>query len=82
MAEQICWPESETGYIRIKRREIESYITNDFLKAFQAYKRVKQYGWPQGKGYLAEPRTLFSIVELFDSEKSNYSEWEKEKKNG
>ena len=43
MAEQVCWPESETGYIRIKRKEIESYITDDFLKAFQSYKRIKQY---------------------------------------
>lgn len=79
MQETICWPESETGYIRIKRKEIKNYITDEFLTLVQTYNRIKKYGWPQGKGYLAEPRALFAVVELFDSEKSNRQRQEKEK---
>lgn len=78
MTENICWSESETGYIRIKRKEINSYITDDLLTATQTWRRIKRYGWPQGKGYLAEPRGLFSVVELFDREKENYLAWKKE----
>ncbi len=77
MQERICWPESETGYIRIKRKEIKNYITDEFFTLVQTYKRIKQYGWPQGKGYLAEPRTLFAVVELFDREKAKYLAWMK-----
>lgn len=78
MTENICWSESETGYIRIKRKEINSYITDDLLTATQTWRRIKRYGWPQGKGYLVEPRGLFGIVELFDREKENYLAWKKE----
>lgn len=77
MTENICWPESETGYIRIKRGEIKSYITDGLLSLVALWQRIKRYGWPQGKGYLAEPRFVLSIVELFDSEKSNFLEWKK-----
>ena len=75
--ENICWPESETGYIRIKRKEIKSYITDELCQAVQTWRHIKQYGWPQGKGYLAEPRAVLSIVELFDREKTEYLAWMK-----
>lgn len=78
MQETICWPENKTGYRRIKRRDIQSYITDDFLTVFQTYGRIKNYGWPQGCGYLAEPRAVFDIVELFDREKAAYLKWKKD----
>lgn len=79
MQEIICWPESETGYIRIKRKEIQAYITDELIQAVALWRRVKQYGWPQGKGYLAEPRAVFEVVELFDAAKNSYNAWEKER---
>ena len=79
MTETICWPESETGYRRIKRKEITSYITDDLLDAVELWRRIKSYGWPQGKGYLAEPRAIFSVVALFDAEKANFAAWERER---
>lgn len=74
--ECIPWPESETGYIRIKRKEISSYITRELTAYIQMWHRVKAYGWPQGRGYLAEPEAVRLIVELFDQEKNNFSSWE------
>lgn len=81
MQELICWPESETGYIRIKRKDFNRYITEEFLTAIGTWRRIKNYGWPQGRGYLAEPRTVLEMVELFDREKANYSAW-KERSDG
>ena len=68
--ETITWPEQkETGYIRIKRTDIQNFMTQDLYSAISTYNRIKQYGWPQGKGYLDEPVLVFEIVELFDAEK-------------
>lgn len=44
--------------------------------------RISAYGWPQGKGYLAEPEFVRSIVELFDREKAGYIAWEKKNNGG
>lgn len=67
--------------MRIKRKEIKSYITESLIQAVGIWRRVKNYGWPQGKGYLAEPQAVVAIVELFDTEKANFAAWEK-KNNG
>ena len=72
MSEKIAWPESETGYIRIKRKDIASYMTQEFFTLVDTYSRIKQYGWPQGKGYLAEARMLLELVTLFDDEKAHF----------
>ena len=77
--ESFPWPESENGYIRIKRKDFEKYITDDLYEYIQMWHRICSYGWPQGKGYLAEPESVRVIVELFDQEKANFLAWEKQK---
>ncbi|MDE5899169.1 MAG: hypothetical protein K2H09_07920 [Treponemataceae bacterium] len=39
--------------------------------------RIKRYGWPQGRGYLAEPEAVRMIVQLFDREQEAFRQWEK-----
>lgn len=76
MSETIPWPENkETGYTRIRRKDIPSYINNDLSLAVAAYNRTKQYGWPQGRGYLAEPRAFFELIQLFDAEKCCHADY-------
>lgn len=41
------------------------------------WKRIKKYGWPQGRGYLCEPRKVFEIVELFDNENDSFIAFQK-----
>lgn len=41
------------------------------------WRRVKDYGWPQGKGYLSEPEAVRAVVELLDAERSSYLAWER-----
>ncbi len=80
MTERIAWPEQkDTGYIRIKRKDIHTYMTDDLFRAVELYARIKRYGWPQGRGYLAEPRAVFSLVTLFDGEKDNYQSFTRKK---
>lgn len=79
--ENIPWPESPTGYIRIQRKDFSDYITEELLSYLQMWHRIKQYGWPQNRGYLAEPETVRLVVELFDAEKETFLAW-KEKNNG
>jgi ubiquinone biosynthesis protein COQ9 len=82
MSESICWPENETGYMRIKRKDLSNYITEELTSLIQMWHRITAYGWPQGKGYLAEPEGVREIVELFDREKANYLLWEKAQNGG
>lgn len=78
MQEQIAWPEQkETGYIRIRRKDIPQYMTNDLFAAVDLWRKIKDYGWPQGRGYLSEPRALMKLVQLFDTEKANYYAFKK-----
>ena len=56
----------------IKRKDIASYMTKEFFALVDTYARIKQYGWPQGKGSLAEPRALLELVTLFDDEKAHF----------
>ncbi len=81
MAEQIAWPENEQGYTRIQRKDFSKYITEELSALIQMWHRISAYGWPQGKGYLAEPEAVREVVELFDKEKARYLTWEK-KRNG
>lgn len=77
--ETIPWPESETGYIRIKRGNFKKYVTEELGALFQIWRRVKAYGWPQGKGWLAEPEAVRVAVELLDAERETWLAWEKER---
>ena len=77
MKETLCWPENETGYIRIQRKDFSKYITEELTSLIQMWHRICAYGWPQGKGYLAEPDAVRTVVELFDREKANYLSWER-----
>lgn len=82
MKEEIPWPESETGYIRIPRKEIRNYITEELLSLTAMWHRISRYGWPHGGGYLAEPSAVRIVVELFDAEKSTYMQWERGHESG
>lgn len=77
MKEKIPFPESENGYILVRRKDFSNYITDELLSLIEMWHRIKAYGWPQGKGYLAEPEAVRVIVELFDAEKANFLAWEK-----
>lgn len=81
MKEKLPFPESENGYILIRRKDFSKYITDELLSLIEMWHRIKAYGWPQGKGYLAEPEAVRVIVELFDAEKASFLAWEK-KNNG
>ena len=63
--------------MRLKRKEFSQYITNELTELIQMWHRICAYGWPQGKGYLAEPEFVRSVVELFDKEKAGFLAWEK-----
>lgn len=81
--ETIPWPESDTGYIRVRRGDFGKYITDDLAAAVRTWRKIKRYGWPQGKGYLSEPAAVVEIVELFDAESENFRMFrEKERSNG
>lgn len=63
--------------MKLKRKEFSSYITDELSSLVQMWHRICAYGWPQGKGYLAEPEAVREVVELFDREKANFLVWEK-----
>ena len=77
MYERIPWPEEQSGFIPIKREEFQNYITEELCQYFLMWKRIKKYGWPQGRGYLCEPRKVFEIVELFDNENDSFIAFQK-----
>ena len=62
--------------MKLKRKEFSKYITDELSSLVQMWHRICAYGWPQGKGYLAEPEAVREVVELFDREKANYLSWE------
>lgn len=68
--------------MKLKRKEFSSYITDELSSLVQMWHRISAYGWPQGKGYLAEPEAVREVVELFDREKANFLAWEKRKNDG
>lgn len=68
--------------MKLKRKEFSSYITDELSSLVQMWHRISAYGWPQGKGYLAEPEAVREVVELFDREKANFLAWEKRKNGG
>lgn len=82
MKEKIPFPESENGYILVRRKDFSKYITDELLSLIEMWHRIKAYGWPQGKGYLTEPEAVRVIVELFDTEKANYLAWEENNGSG
>ncbi|MCQ2585624.1 MAG: hypothetical protein MJ185_08530 [Treponema sp.] len=57
-------------------------MTEELLSLIQMWHRIKKYGWPQNKGYLAEPQAVRVIVELFDGEKETFLAWEKNNGSG
>lgn len=63
--------------MKLKRKEFSKYITDELSSLVQMWHRICAYGWPQGKGYLAEPEAVREVVELFDREKANFLAWEK-----
>ena len=82
MKETIPWPEqTDTGYIRLQRKEFKNYITDELSSLIEMWHRIKAYGWPQGKGYLAEPSAVVAVVRLFDTESQTFRGWEN-RKNG
>ncbi|MBR5965351.1 MAG: hypothetical protein IK015_04485 [Treponema sp.] len=52
-------------------------MTEELAAAMRIWRRVKDYGWPQGKGYLSEPEAVRAVVELLDAERSSYLAWER-----
>lgn len=82
MQEKIPFPETETGFILVRRKDFSKYITDELLSLIEMWHRIKAYGWPQGKGYLTEPETVRVIVELFDTAKANFLAWEKNNGSG
>ncbi len=74
--ESLPWPEQEeTGYIRIRRGDFAKYVTGELGQLCSMWKRIKNYGLPQGRGYLAEPRFVMDVVRLFDCEVETYRRW-------
>ena len=68
MFERIPCPEEQSGFLPIKRNEFKNYITEELSQYVLMWRRIKRHGWPQGGGYLREPRKVVEIVELFDNE--------------
>jgi len=53
----------------IPRREIKTYLTDDFWKAFLLWRNYCRYGLPSGKGWAAEPAAIIDLFNLFDDAK-------------
>lgn len=54
--------------IGIARKDIKNYITDDFLANFLMWKRCKNWGLPENKGWLDMPAKLMNAFDVFDLE--------------